>query len=118
MTTRAIVTDIEGTTSAISFVHDVLFPYASRELPGFIRQNSEDATVAALKLDAGEGFDWSLLRDRRGWIQVVAGTGAAAGIGFEPGDALAIDDVEGLHLRVTTDAEFLLFDLPGVPAPA
>ncbi|HCP22149.1 MAG TPA: acireductone synthase, partial [Marinobacter hydrocarbonoclasticus] len=26
---RVILTDIEGTTSSISFVHDVLFPYAS-----------------------------------------------------------------------------------------
>ncbi|HQA25098.1 MAG TPA: acireductone synthase, partial [Candidatus Competibacteraceae bacterium] len=25
---RAIVTDIEGTTSSLSFVQDVLFPYA------------------------------------------------------------------------------------------
>src|SRR5690606_39356936 len=30
--TRAIVTDIEGTTSSISFVRDVLFPYARRAL--------------------------------------------------------------------------------------
>ena len=30
-----ILTDIEGTTSSISFVKDVLFPYARRELPRF-----------------------------------------------------------------------------------
>ncbi len=58
MTTRAIVTDIEGTTSAISFVHDVLFPYASRELPEFVRKSSNHADVAALlddvRLEAGE----------------------------------------------------------------
>ncbi|MFT7373462.1 MAG: enolase-phosphatase E1 [Oleiphilaceae bacterium] len=34
-----IVTDIEGTTSSISFVHDVLFPYASAHLESFILQN-------------------------------------------------------------------------------
>ena len=33
---EAIVTDIEGTTSSISFVKDVLFPYARRHLPAFI----------------------------------------------------------------------------------
>ncbi len=37
---RAIVTDIEGTTSSISFVKDILFPYASKYLPEFVRNNS------------------------------------------------------------------------------
>ena len=35
---QAIVTDIEGTTSSIAFVKDVLFPYARRELPRFVRE--------------------------------------------------------------------------------
>lgn len=43
----AIITDIEGTTSRISFVTEVLFPYAARELPGFIRANATEAAVAA-----------------------------------------------------------------------
>jgi enolase-phosphatase E1 len=58
MTVRAIVTDIEGTTSSISFVHDVLFPYASRELPDFVRDNAGVQEVAALlddtRHEAGE----------------------------------------------------------------
>ena len=33
---RAIVTDIEGTTSSISFVKDVLFPFARHRLPAFV----------------------------------------------------------------------------------
>lgn len=33
---RAIVTDIEGTTSDIRFVHDVLFPYARERLAAFV----------------------------------------------------------------------------------
>lgn len=52
MTIKAVVTDIEGTTSSISFVHDVLFPYASRELPGFVRDNSEIPDIARLLDDA------------------------------------------------------------------
>jgi enolase-phosphatase E1 len=36
---KAIVTDIEGTTSSLSFVKDVLFPYARAKLPDFVRQN-------------------------------------------------------------------------------
>ena len=51
MTVRVIVTDIEGTTSAITFVHDVLFPYAARELPTFVEMNAADETIAALLND-------------------------------------------------------------------
>lgn len=36
---KAIVTDIEGTTSSIRFVHDVLFPYAKAHIPDYVRQN-------------------------------------------------------------------------------
>jgi enolase-phosphatase E1 len=41
----AILTDIEGTTSSIAFVHQVLFPYAQRVLPDFVRHNRNDAAV-------------------------------------------------------------------------
>ena len=40
-TIRAIVTDIEGTTSSIAFVHDVLFPYARKRLPAFIETHGD-----------------------------------------------------------------------------
>jgi len=45
---RTILTDIEGTTSSISFVRDVLFPYAARELPRFIRAHASDPAVREL----------------------------------------------------------------------
>ena len=35
-TIRAVVTDIEGTTSSISFVKDVLFPYARERLADYV----------------------------------------------------------------------------------
>lgn len=54
MTPRAILTDIEGTTSAISFVHEVLFPYASRELADFVRTHVSDPAVAEILQDARE----------------------------------------------------------------
>jgi enolase-phosphatase E1 len=41
----AILTDIEGTTSSISFVKDVLFPYARRALPGFVAERRGDPEV-------------------------------------------------------------------------
>jgi enolase-phosphatase E1 len=51
MKIQVILTDIEGTTSSIRFVHDVLFPYAAQELPAFVRANATDPDIAAL-LDA------------------------------------------------------------------
>jgi enolase-phosphatase E1 len=42
---RAIVTDIEGTTSSISFVHDVLFPYARKHLPAFVETRGDQPEV-------------------------------------------------------------------------
>lgn len=38
---KVILTDIEGTTTDISFVHDVLFPYSVKNLSGWVRNNLE-----------------------------------------------------------------------------
>jgi enolase-phosphatase E1 len=43
---RAVLTDIEGTTSSIAFVKDVLFPYARVHLPRFIETHRGDPDVA------------------------------------------------------------------------
>lgn len=43
---RVIVTDIEGTTSSISFVHEVLFPYARAHLAKFVRAHQHQPAVA------------------------------------------------------------------------
>jgi enolase-phosphatase E1 len=42
---RAIVTDIEGTTSSIDFVRDVLFPYARKRLPAFVETHGDKPEV-------------------------------------------------------------------------
>ena len=42
---RAVVTDIEGTTSAITFVRDVLFPYARKRLPAFVETHADQPDV-------------------------------------------------------------------------
>ena len=42
---QAIVTDIEGTTSSISFVKDVLFPYAKNNLAQYVNKNSHKQEV-------------------------------------------------------------------------
>ncbi len=38
---KVILTDIEGTTTDISFVHDVLFPYSAKHLSSWVRNNLE-----------------------------------------------------------------------------
>jgi len=43
---KAILTDIEGTITRISFVKDVLFPYAAKQLATFLRLNAKKAHVA------------------------------------------------------------------------
>lgn len=42
---KAILTDIEGTTSSISFVKDVLFPYARERMQDFVTANLDDPAV-------------------------------------------------------------------------
>lgn len=42
---KAILTDIEGTTSSLSFVKEVLFPYAREHMEEFVTSNLEDSTV-------------------------------------------------------------------------
>jgi enolase-phosphatase E1 len=38
----AVVTDIEGTTTSLAFVKDVLFPYARRAIPTFVREHEPE----------------------------------------------------------------------------
>lgn len=51
---KAIVTDIEGTTSSLSFVKEILFPYARTHLADFVRNHAHDSVVQALLLDTSE----------------------------------------------------------------
>jgi enolase-phosphatase E1 len=44
---RAILTDIEGTTSSIDFVHQTLFPYAKQRMREFVRAHAREPGVAA-----------------------------------------------------------------------
>jgi enolase-phosphatase E1 len=43
---KAVLTDIEGTTSSIAFVKDVLFPYAAHYLPAYVREHANEPVVA------------------------------------------------------------------------
>jgi enolase-phosphatase E1 len=44
---KAIVTDIEGTTSSLSFVKDVLFPYSRARMADYVRDHAHDPGVRA-----------------------------------------------------------------------
>ncbi|MDO8288339.1 MAG: acireductone synthase [Parvibaculum sp.] len=64
MTIRAIVTDIEGTTTPIAFVHEVLFPYARARLADFCAAHqSEPAVATVLAAVREEAGDASLTLD-------------------------------------------------------
>lgn len=69
---RVILTDIEGTTSSISFVHDVLFPFAARHLPGFIREHGDEPAVSE-QLDEVARVSGVDRSDLEGLIDVLSG---------------------------------------------
>jgi enolase-phosphatase E1 len=56
VTPRAIVTDIEGTTSSIRFVVDVLFPYSRARLAPFVRAQADElgAVFDAVHREVGD----------------------------------------------------------------
>jgi enolase-phosphatase E1 len=45
---KAALFDIEGTVGSISFVQDVLFPYARERIASFVRHNREEPEVRAI----------------------------------------------------------------------
>ena len=68
-----VLTDIEGTTSSIAFVKDVLFPYARRALPGFVREHGEEPEVRrwldAVAVEHGAVCsDETIVEILQGWI--------------------------------------------------
>jgi len=73
-TPRAIVTDIEGTTSSISFVKNVLFPHARRALPAFVRAHGKDPEVrrwldaVATEIAASACDDAVIAETLQGWV--------------------------------------------------
>ena len=56
---RGILLDVEGTTSSISFVYDVLFEFAKRHVGDFLATERDDAVVSgiAAQLAAETGTD-------------------------------------------------------------
>lgn len=73
MQPRVILTDIEGTTSSISFVKNVLFPYARQALPRFVAEHGQEPEVRrwldAVATEIGGACQDSLVAETlQGWI--------------------------------------------------
>ena len=60
---KAIVTDIEGTTSSIEFVHKTLFPYAKAHLRRFLREHAGESRIQSLINDVEAVVGWDLSID-------------------------------------------------------
>jgi len=67
---RAIVTDIEGTTSSLSFVKDVLFPYARQRIAAFVHEQAAQPEVRT-QLDAVSAAVGHTLTDDAAAAQLV-----------------------------------------------
>jgi enolase-phosphatase E1 len=71
---RAAVVDVEGTTSTIAFVHDVLFPYADAHLDEYVRAHRSDPEIAAAMREAAQlagepdADDATVLAHLHAWI--------------------------------------------------
>ncbi len=63
--TRVILLDIEGTTTPVEFVYQTLFPYASRKLESFLRENSQHEEIQSLIQDLRVQHDM----DERGGLE-------------------------------------------------
>lgn len=54
---QAVIIDIDGTTSDIRFVHEVLFPYAQQRLAEVVHQRANDSEIVqalqALRAEIG-----------------------------------------------------------------
>lgn len=48
---EVVLLDIEGTTSSISFVHEVLFPYSAKMMVSFLESHGDDSKVKEIIVD-------------------------------------------------------------------
>lgn len=61
----AILLDIEGTTTPIAFVYDVLFPYVRRALPAYVDAHLDDANLREPIVRLHEEWQEDLARGER-----------------------------------------------------
>ncbi|WP_028950281.1 acireductone synthase [Sulfurihydrogenibium subterraneum] len=71
---KAVLTDIEGTTTPISFVKDVLFPYSYEKIQEFVLKNKDNPQIVKILEDVKkiEGRELSLeeiIQTLKKWIE-------------------------------------------------
>jgi enolase-phosphatase E1 len=117
MQVKAIVTDIEGTTTSLSFVKDVLFPYSRRHMVQFVKEHAGEPRVQE-QLDrardiAGRGLnDDQLIEQLIRWIDndekippLKALQGMIWRAGYENGDFTGhvypdvVENIQKWHVR-------------------
>lgn len=65
---KTIITDIEGTTTPISFVKDVLFPYSYEKIESFIKENLNNPEVLRILNDVKKLENKDLTIEEIIWI--------------------------------------------------
>lgn len=93
---NGILLDIEGTTSSISFVYDVMFPFARRELDRFLETRWEDSELEPVRqqMARDEGFD-----SFADWVQRAAGSISPCELLRQEAIRLMDDDVKATGLK-------------------
>ncbi|RLJ71404.1 acireductone synthase [Hydrogenivirga caldilitoris] len=66
---KAILTDIEGTTSSLSFVKEVLFPYSKKKLRDFVRKHPDDPEVQRILREVQEIEPGNPIETLLRWIE-------------------------------------------------
>jgi enolase-phosphatase E1 len=98
--TKAILTDIEGTTSSLSFVHETLFPYARARLPAYVAEHGGDLTQLLAWMDADAKV--TELKDVQGriWAEGYAAGELRGHVYPDAAEALRRWHADGLTLAV------------------
>jgi enolase-phosphatase E1 len=98
--TKAILTDIEGTTSSLSFVHETLFPYARARLPAYVAEHGGDLTQLLAWVDADAKV--TELKDIQGriWAEGYAAGELRGHVYPDAAEALRRWHADGLTLAV------------------
>lgn len=73
----------------------------------------QDISFYAGDLSAGAGVDHTFTGVRAGWVQVASGSIDVNGHQLEAGDGVGLSKESSLRIKAISQAEVLLFDLPG-----
>ena len=66
--TKAVLCDIEGTTTSLSFAHDVLCPLSRKEMPAFVRDHWNDPALRPIFDRLGKQSPEEVIEQLQSWI--------------------------------------------------